>query len=75
MAGITLAQAEARLQEYLDAESAVLTKQEYQINGRRLTLANLEEIQKGIDQWDKRCKALGGSGKFGGSRVIVARMS
>jgi hypothetical protein len=75
MAGITLEQAEERLQEYLDAESAVLTNQEYQINGRRLTRANLAEIQQGITSWDQRCKALGGSGSLGGRRVVIARLS
>lgn len=75
MAGITLAQAEVRLQEYLDAEAAVLKNQEYTILGRRFTKADLEAIQQGIETWDQRCKKLGGSGKLGGSRVVIARMS
>ena len=73
MAGITLEQAETRLQEYLDAEAAVLKKQEYNILGRRMTMANLAEIQQGIEIWDARCKKLGGSGRLGGRRVVVAR--
>lgn len=72
MAGITLEQAEARLQQYLDAEEAVLGNQAYEIRGRRMTRANLEEIQKGIALWDARAKELGSkaSGR-GRSRTVV----
>jgi hypothetical protein len=58
MAGITLAQAEARLQNYLDAEEAVLTGQSYQIAGRQMTRANLAEIQAGIALWNSRVNQL-----------------
>ncbi len=58
MAGITLEQAEARLAEYLAAESAVLTGQAYQMGDRQLTRANLAAIQAGIKLWDDRAKAL-----------------
>lgn len=54
MAGITKAQAEAQLAAYLAAESAVLAGQSYDINGRRLTRANLLDIQKGIQTWNSR---------------------
>jgi hypothetical protein len=72
MAGITLAQAEARLQEYLNAEAAVLSKQSYTIAGRTLSRANLKEIQTGIEIWDRRAKELG-SAAAGRGRVVVAR--
>lgn len=58
MAGITLAVAQARLDEYLAAEAKVLANQEYEIAGRRLTRANLREIRLGIDLWDARVKQL-----------------
>jgi len=58
MAGITLAQAEARLQNYLDAEEKVLLGQAYEIAGRRMTRANLQEIREGIKLWDEKVKAL-----------------
>lgn len=58
MAGITQEVAEAKLQEYLDAETAVLTGQSYSIAGRSLTRANLSEIRAGIDTWDSRVKSL-----------------
>jgi hypothetical protein len=62
MAGITLAQAQARLDQYLAAEAAVLQNQEYKIGAgdgfRSLTRANLAEIQKGIDLWNKKVQDL-----------------
>jgi hypothetical protein len=58
MAGITLEQAETQLGAYLAAEAKVLTGQAYEINGRRMTRANLAEIQAGIQTWDARVKTL-----------------
>lgn len=61
MAGITLAQAEAQLQRYLDAETKVLLGQRVDLDGVSLTRANLEQIRAGIDAWDARVKALSGA--------------
>lgn len=72
MPGITLAIAQARLTEYLNAEAAVLTGQSYQIAGRALTRADLEDIQKGIEIWDQRVGALELSASRG-SRAVVPR--
>ena len=58
MAGITLAQAEAQLAAYLAAETKVLAGQRVEIDGQSLTRANLEQIQAGIDAWDRRVKQL-----------------
>ena len=58
MAGITLALAEAQLTLYLEAEAKVLANQSYEIAGRKLTRANLEEIQTGIKTWDARVQNL-----------------
>jgi hypothetical protein len=58
MAGLTLAQAEAQLALYLAAEAAVLAKQSYEIAGRKLSLANLAEIQQGIKTWNDRAQTL-----------------
>lgn len=66
MAGITLAIAEARLSAYLAAEEAVLANQSYEINGRRLTRADLDSIQKGIETWNARCQSLGSTVSAGG---------
>lgn len=68
MAGITLAQAEAQLASYLAAETAVLTGQSYEIAGRKLTRANLAEIQKGIEIWNGRATTLAAS-SAGASRA------
>ena len=58
MAGITLAQAEVQLAAYLAAETAVLSGQMYEIAGRTLRRADLEQIRLGIEIWDARVKAL-----------------
>jgi len=58
MAGITLAQAETRLQQYLDAEAKVLAGQRVEIDGQMLQRADLDLIQKGVSTWDARVKAL-----------------
>lgn len=73
MAGITLAQAQAQLQAYLEASLACADGQAYSINGRSLTRANLPEINKAIDKWEAKVKELSrGSGgiRFRGVRPI-----
>ena len=68
MAGITLAQAEAKLTEYLAAETKVLSGQAYSIAGRSFTRANLKEIRDGISYWEAKVKSLTRGGltmKFG----------
>ncbi len=70
MAGITLTVAQARLDQYLAAELAVLSGQEYEIAGRRLRRADLREIRDGIQQWDQRVKSLART-----RRAIVPRPS
>ena len=58
MAGITLAQAEAKLALWLAAEEKVATGQSYSIAGRSLTRANLGEIRETIDYWDSKVQRL-----------------
>jgi hypothetical protein len=58
MAGITLEQAQARLDQYLAAEEAVLLGQQYEIGGRMLRRADLQAIQEGIRIWDDRVEKL-----------------
>ena len=62
MAGITLEQAEAKLQKWLDADDAVVSGQSYSISGRHLTRADSAEIRKNILFWEKRVKRLSGGG-------------
>lgn len=58
MAGITLAIAQSKLDAYLAAETAVLSGQRYEIEGRMLQRANLAEIQTGITIWNQRVQRL-----------------
>ena len=58
MAGITLAAAQAQLDAYLAAETAILSRQEYVINGRRLRFADLAAVQAGITLWNQRVQDL-----------------
>lgn len=58
MAGITLAQAETQLNLYLDAEAKVLAGQRVRIEGKEITRADLEFVQKGIDLWQGRVTKL-----------------
>lgn len=52
MAGITLAQAEAKLTLWLEAEEAVATRgQRYEIGDRMLERADLDDIRKSITYW------------------------
>lgn len=74
MSGITLAQAEAKLNEYLAAETKVLKGQAVSIDGETLTRANLDAIQRGIDSWNRRvidlANAASGRGRV---RVVSPR--
>lgn len=58
MAGITLAQAQTKLEAYLAAEEKILLGQAVQIDGQTLTRANLEMVQRGVAAWDSRVKQL-----------------
>ena len=60
MAGITLIQAQAQLDAYLAAETAVLSGQKYEIAGRMMQRAQLSEIQQGITLWNSRVVMLTG---------------
>lgn len=71
MAGITLSVAQARLDLYLAAETAVLAGQEYEIAGRRLKRADLREIRAGIEAWNNKVQSLSRTSR----RVIVPRPS
>lgn len=63
MAGITQQQAQTQLDAYLAAETAVLSGQSYEIAGRKLTRANLADIQGGIRIWNSRVNELAGAAR------------
>lgn len=58
MAGITLAIATARLEDYLDAELKILSGQEKTIGTRTLKRADLGEVRDGIEMWSRKVQDL-----------------
>lgn len=72
MAGITLAQAEAKLTLYLSALDKIILGQKVEIDGQSLTRANLDDVERAINSWDQRVKQLSAavSGR-GRSRTVV----
>jgi hypothetical protein len=64
MAGIDLATAQSKLNEYLAAETKVLAGQKIVIDGVEYTRANLDWIQKGIETWDRRLQRLDRGGIY-----------
>lgn len=71
MAGITQAQAQAHLDEWLAADLAVSKGQAYSIGGRSLSRADAATIRENIEFWDRQIKRLsrGGIKVFGGTPV------
>lgn len=73
MAGITLAQAQAQLDAWLAASTAVASSQSYEIdtgNGsRKLTRADAMEIRQQIIFWEQRVKSLTAIGSGGRRRI------
>lgn len=63
-----LAKIKMRLDQYYEAEMAVLSSQSYSIGGRSLTRANLGEIQTMIDTLEKKYDEIDGLIKTGGRR-------
>lgn len=72
-AGITLAQAQAQLAEWLAASSRVASNQSYEIdtgNGRRkLERADAAEIREQIKFWDGKVKELTPASAGGRRRI------
>ena len=62
MAGITLAQAQTKLDAWLTAEAALATSQSYTMSvdgsSRSLTRANLREVRETVKYWDNKVKEL-----------------
>lgn len=71
MAGITLAQAEAKLALWMAADDAVSQGQSYTIGGRSLTKVDSADIRENIDHWEIKVQRLsrGGIKIFGGTPV------
>ena len=58
MTGLTLMDAQARLNGWLSADAEVQGGQTVRYNDRMLTRADAIEIRNNIDYWDKKCKEL-----------------
>jgi hypothetical protein len=58
MAGLTLAQAEARLAGWLDVDTQLQAGQTVKFNERLLTRADAEQVRNNIDYWQKKCQEL-----------------
>lgn len=58
MAGITLQQAEAKLDEWMLADTKVSGGQEYSIAGRTLRRSDAQEIRENIKFWDAKVREL-----------------
>jgi hypothetical protein len=58
MAGITLEQAQAKLDTYLAAIDKIILRQKVEIDGESLTRANLADVQAAVEYWDKKVKTL-----------------
>lgn len=64
-----MTQAEEMLQLYLDAERKALLGQSFSFRGRAMTRANLSEIVKGRNGWQRivnneKARAAGGSASY-----------
>lgn len=58
MAGYTLAQAQAQLDLWIEADSAVATSQSYSIAGRSLSRTDAAEITRKIEFWNGKVAEL-----------------
>ncbi len=61
MPGITLAQAEQQLSNWIDADIAVAKSQSYTVGTRQLTRADAKEITDKINYWEGKVKLLSGN--------------
>lgn len=61
MAGITLAHAQTRLDALMAAHDKIIIGQKVEMDGQSLTRANLVDVQRGIEYWDKKVKELSAS--------------
>lgn len=70
MAGITLAQAQAALDNALAAHAAILTGgTKYRYNDRILECPPLEEVERSIERWNGQVQALSAGAAGRGPRI------
>lgn len=71
MSGTTLAQAQAQLTKYREAETKCLRGQSYSIKDRSLQRASLKDIQAGLKYWETVVAGLANDGSMSVSRVLL----
>lgn len=71
MPAITLAQAEAKLAEWLLADTAVASGQAVTIEGKSISRANSAEIRKNIQFWNSMVSSLTDAATRGSSGIRV----
>lgn len=69
MAGITLAQAQAQLDAWLAASTAVAGGQRYTIGSRTLERADVQFITQQIDYWERKVQQLTNNPNGAGIRL------
>jgi hypothetical protein len=69
MAGITLAQAEAKLTAALSAYESALNNQSYSIGGRSLSRQAIASLQSAVKYWDAKVKELSGEQEVGFNEI------
>jgi hypothetical protein len=70
MAGLTLAQAEQHLNEWLTADSAVAKGQAYSLGGRTFTRADAQQIRENLRYWQQMVKQLARGGMRARGAVV-----
>ena len=68
--GMTLAQKQALLRQYIAAEQAVLRGQSYAIKDRSLTRADLRWIQSGRKKLEEEIAAMGDGASVKAKRIL-----
>ncbi len=71
MAGITLAQAQAKLAIWMEADDKVANGQSYSIGGRSLTRADAKMIRENIRFWNDWVTRLSDGGNGGATVVAI----
>jgi hypothetical protein len=72
MAGLTLDQAEAKLAEWMAADTELQNGQTVKFGERFLTRADAAEVRQNIDYWQQKCQALtAASSGLGRSRTVT----
>ena len=67
MAGLTLAQAQERLDSWIAVDLALAGGQSVRdSDGKMLTRADAAEVRNNIDYWQKKCQELSASSAAGG---------